>query len=123
VIFETLRIHSTSSLGLPRVVPPGPAVVVAGRAFLPGTVLSVPSYTMHHSAAIWGADVEQFDPDRWAEDRITAKMRAAFIPFSVGPRACVGRECPQCCCVVGAAHFSYSFFATPPFLLRPMNPL
>lgn len=92
VINETLRIHSTSSLGLPRVVPPGPGVTIANHHFPSFTVLSIPSYTIHHSAAIWGPDANEFNPNRWAEGAITDKQKAAFIPFSYGPRACIGRN-------------------------------
>jgi len=65
VIQETLRIHSTSSTGLPRVVPPGPGVSLAGHHFPQGTVLSVPAYTIHHSKEIWGDDADEFRPERW----------------------------------------------------------
>lgn len=65
VIQETLRIHSTSSQGLPRVVPPGPGVEICGHHFPQGTVLSVPAYTMHHSKEIWGKDADEFRPERW----------------------------------------------------------
>ncbi|EON62070.1 benzoate 4-monooxygenase [Coniosporium apollinis CBS 100218] len=90
VIKETMRIHSTSSLGLPRVVPPGPGIDVSGHHFPQATVLSVPAYTIHHSKEIWGPDADEFVPERW--ERITEKQKAAFIPFSYGPRACVGRN-------------------------------
>jgi benzoate 4-monooxygenase len=84
-----MRIHSTSSLGLPRLVV-GSGVDVDGYHFPAGTVLSVPTYTIHHSPAVWGADVEIFRPERW--EHITEKQKAAFIPVSYGPRACVGRN-------------------------------
>ncbi|GAB7328072.1 hypothetical protein MBLNU13_g00112t1 [Cladosporium sp. NU13] len=89
-IQETLRIHSTSSQGLPRLVPPGPGVEIAGHHFPQGTVLSVPAYTMHHSKEIWGKDADEFRPERW--DKVTERQRGAFIPFSYGPRSCVGRN-------------------------------
>ncbi|KAI9694401.1 MAG: hypothetical protein M1822_000017 [Bathelium mastoideum] len=92
VIKETMRIHSTSSLGLPRVVPPGPGVEIAGHHFAQGNVVSVPAYTIHHSKEIWGADANEFRPERWEEVRLTDKQKTAFIPFSYGPRACVGRN-------------------------------
>jgi len=85
-----MRIHSTSSLGLPRIVPPGPGITICNHHFPPGTVLSVPAYTIHHSTAIWGADAEEFRPERWLN--ATDAQKAAFIPFSYGPRACVGRN-------------------------------
>ena len=91
-ITEALRIHSTSSLGLPRVVPPGLSIDILGKSFPPGTVLSVPSYTIHHDTAIWGEDAMEFAPDRWEEGKITERQKNAFIPFSYGPRACVGRK-------------------------------
>jgi benzoate 4-monooxygenase len=90
VIKETMRIHSTSSLGLPRLIPPGPGLTINGRHFPQGTVLSVPAYTIHHSKEIWGPDADTFRPERW--EKVTEKQKAAFIPFSYGPRACVGRN-------------------------------
>lgn len=85
-----MRIHSTSSLGLPRVVPPGPGVTICGHDFPQGTVLSVPAYTIHHSKEIWGPDADSFRPERW--EKLTERQKNAFIPFSYGPRACVGRN-------------------------------
>ncbi|KZM26252.1 Benzoate 4-monooxygenase [Ascochyta rabiei] len=90
VIKETMRIHSTSSLGLPRIIPPGPGLTLSGHHFPQGTVLSVPAYTIHHSKEIWGPDADTFRPERW--EKVTEKQKAAFIPFSYGPRACVGRN-------------------------------
>jgi cytochrome P450 len=93
VIWETMRIHSTSAMGLPREIPPGnPPVEICGHIFYPGDVLSVPTYTIHHSKEIWGADADKFVPERWDPARLTARQKAAFIPFSTGPRACVGRN-------------------------------
>jgi len=89
VIKETMRIHSTSSLGLPRIVM-GQGITLQNHFFPPGTVLSVPAYTIHHSKEIWGADADEFNPERW--EKITERQKEAFIPFSYGPRACVGRN-------------------------------
>lgn len=92
VVNEALRHHSTSGIGLPRQIPAdaGRGVTIRGHYFPPGTVLSVPSYTMHHSREIWGPDAGEFRPERW--DAVTARQKNAFIPFSHGPRACVGRN-------------------------------
>lgn len=92
VLSETLRFHSTSGIGLPRQVPVDSpqGVHLLGHYFPPGTVLSVPSYTMHHSREIWGPDADEFRPERW--QTVTARQKNAFIPFSHGPRACVGRN-------------------------------
>jgi benzoate 4-monooxygenase len=91
VINETLRYHSTSGIGLPRQIPyDSKGVTLNGHFFPPGTVLSVPTYTIHHSKAIWGTDADDFKPERW--ENITTEQKNAFIPFSYGPRACVGRN-------------------------------
>ncbi|KAJ5720365.1 uncharacterized protein N7483_008299 [Penicillium malachiteum] len=90
-IDEGMRLHSTSAIGLPRLVTDsGLGVEFDGFFFPPGTVLSVPSYTIHHMAEIWGEDVEEFKPDRWLN--LTPRQKICFNPFSYGPRACVGQN-------------------------------
>jgi cytochrome P450 len=99
-----MRIHSTSAMGLPREIPQGaPPIVIAGHTFKAGDVLSVPSYTIHRSKEIWGPDAEQFVPERWSPERLTSRQKAAFIPFSHGPRACVGRNVAEMELLVMAA--------------------
>lgn len=89
-INEGLRLHSTSSLGLPRLVPEG-GLDVLGRHYEEGTVLSVPSYTIHREEKTWGEDYEAYRPERWFEIDQT-KIQKCFNPFSYGPRACVGKN-------------------------------
>ncbi|EKM77283.1 hypothetical protein AGABI1DRAFT_115220 [Agaricus bisporus var. burnettii JB137-S8] len=89
-INEGLRLHSTSSVGLPREVPEG-GMMVCGQFFAEGTVLSVPSYTIHRDRGVWGEDFEAYRPERWFE-RDQTLMQKTFNPFSYGPRACVGRN-------------------------------
>lgn len=91
-IDEAMRLHSTSALGLPRIVTAPKGVAYGETVFPPGTVLSVPSYTIHHSAEVWGTDVKEFKPDRWLKGNLTARQNICFNPFSYGPRACVGQN-------------------------------
>jgi benzoate 4-monooxygenase len=111
VIQETMRIHSTSSLGLPRVVPPGPGVAICGHHFPAGSVVSVPSYTIHRSTEIWGPDAAEFRPERWLGEKLTDRQKAAFIPFSYGPRSCVGRNVAEMelALIVGTVFRRYEF--------------
>lgn len=90
VINETLRLRTTVSVGLPRVVPKGGAIV-CGRFFEEGTVLSTPTYTVHRDTRVWGPDALEFRPDRWRREG-GADLEKAFLGFSYGPRACIGRN-------------------------------
>jgi benzoate 4-monooxygenase len=83
-INETLRIHSTSALGLPRMVPEG-GLEIAGRYFPEGAIVSVPSFTIHRDKDVWGEDVEAYRPERW-EEGDQSLIYATFNPFSLGPR-------------------------------------
>lgn len=72
-------------MGLPRLVPEG-GLHVSGKFFPEGTILSVPSYTIHRDPEIWGNDVEAFRPERWFEQD-QAGIQKTFNPFSYGPRS------------------------------------
>ena len=72
-------------MGLPRLVPEG-GLHVSGKFFPEGTVLSVPSYTIHRDPEIWGNDVEAFRPERWFEQDQVG-IQKTFNPFSFGPRS------------------------------------
>ncbi len=83
-INEGLRLHSTVGVGLPRVVPEG-GLTILGKTFTPGTIVSVPTYTVHRDKAVWGEDADVFNPDRWTQGD-KAAMQKAFAPFSIGSR-------------------------------------
>lgn len=91
VINESLRYHSTSAIGLPRTIPEGGATV-CGQKFPAGTILSCPAYTIHRDKSVYGKDADEYNPDRWLAPDARKNFDKAFIPFSVGPRACVGRN-------------------------------
>jgi benzoate 4-monooxygenase len=84
VINEALRLHSTSGIGLPRIVPEG-GLKIQGHFFKEGTVLSVPSYTIHRDKEVWGDDATVYRPERWFE-RDNDAIQRTFNPFSYGPR-------------------------------------
>ncbi|KAI0879065.1 cytochrome p450 benzoate 4-monooxygenase [Hypoxylon argillaceum] len=108
-IDEGMRLHSTSALGLPRLVIGKGGVFCENEHFPEGTVLSTPSYTLHHTAGIWGPDVEEFRPERWLN--ATPEQKMSFNPFSYGPRACVGQNVAhmELALIIGTAFHRYDF--------------
>ncbi|KAH9839883.1 cytochrome P450 [Rhodofomes roseus] len=93
VIHEGQRLHATIGAGLPREVPAGGATIL-GHHLKEGTWVSVPIYHLHRAESIWGPDASEFRPERWIEASPGRKkqMMEAFVPFSIGPRACIGRS-------------------------------
>jgi benzoate 4-monooxygenase len=45
---------------------------------------------VHHDKQTWGPDADFFRPERFYE--LTPLQEKAYIPFSIGPRACTGRN-------------------------------
>ncbi|GKZ32115.1 hypothetical protein AbraIFM66950_001254 [Aspergillus brasiliensis] len=88
---ESLRLSPPVSRGLERKTPPEGMYILGER--IPGnTTISVPTYAVHRDPDIF-PDSEAFRPERWLEDEEQVKqMRAVFIPFSSGARACIGRN-------------------------------
>ena len=54
-----------------------------------GTDIFICPYLLHRHAAHWD-DPEVFNPDRFAPAAVEARHRFAYLPFSAGPRYCIG---------------------------------
>lgn len=64
-----------------------------GSMTLPANMtIFMPILALHHDPQIWGKDVHIFKPERFAEGvaKATNNNAAAFFPFGLGPRTCVG---------------------------------
>ncbi|KAG9447961.1 hypothetical protein H6P81_014089 [Aristolochia fimbriata] len=91
ILYEVLRLY-----------PPAVNIVrtsvkkiqVGSHWFIPGVHLSFPVLLIHHDRELWGEDVEEFKPERFAEgiSKASKNQSAAFFPFGWGPRICVGQN-------------------------------
>jgi cytochrome P450 len=87
VISEGLRWISPLSGRLPRVNPRAPTTY-GDYVIPPGTVISMHSKFIHDNESIF-SDASSFKPERWlGPDR--RHLEHYLVPFSRGPRACVG---------------------------------
>ncbi len=86
VFRETLRLY-----------PPVPMMVrettrpedFRGRAVAPGAQVVLSPWHVQRHERLWDRP-DEFDPDRWQTDEGRQSARAGYIPFSSGPRVCVG---------------------------------
>ena len=93
-IDETMRLRPSSAFGLPREVPRG-GRWIAGRFVAEGVSVSVPTYSLLHNENVF-TDPDEFRPGRWTDtpssDPRMALMKKYYLPFSTGPRGCIGRN-------------------------------
>lgn len=68
-----------------RDVPVGDYVIPAGAWVM------ISPYSVHRNPAIF-PEPERFDPDRFTPENERALPQAAYIPFGIGPRACIGGQ-------------------------------
>lgn len=56
-----------------------------------GQVVNYSVYTMHRRKDFYGADAEEFNPDRWLGEK-GLRPGWEFLPFNGGPRICLGQQ-------------------------------
>ncbi|XP_008561958.1 PREDICTED: leukotriene-B4 omega-hydroxylase 3-like, partial [Galeopterus variegatus] len=87
-IKESLRLH-----------PPAPMIsrcctqdveLPDGRVIPKGNVCCISIFGIHHNPSVW-PDPEVYDPFRFDPEKIQKRSPLAFIPFSAGPRNCIGQ--------------------------------
>jgi cytochrome P450 len=108
-----------------RVVPPAPLVVrqttdelSLDEVKIPaGTVTWFPAAFLHKDPQSWGSTVDQFDPSRWEKPTIPG----SYIPFSGGPRECIGKHFAELESVVGLAVLlrTFDFDIDPDYKFMP----
>ena len=88
VVKESMRIQPPfSSIG--RVLTE--SITVDGWTFPPGTEIEIVIYWIHRDPEFW-PDPEKFDPERFSAENSRGRNPYAFVPFSAGPRNCIGQR-------------------------------
>ncbi|KAL0477180.1 cytochrome P450 [Acrasis kona] len=88
-IKETMRLHPPAILQ-GRVTTQD--VTLCGYRIPKGTMVTPSVYSVQHSDVYYGQDVKQFRPERWLGEEAKKIHRFAHIPFSAGPRVCLGNN-------------------------------
>lgn len=90
ILLETLRLYPPA-VSMSRVIDED---IKLGEVSLPaGVSLHLPVILMHHDKEIWGGNAKEFDPERFSHGVLKAtKGKPVYLPFSSGPRVCIGQN-------------------------------
>ena len=87
VLKESMRILPSVALFGRQSIEP---VTISGCTIPKNSLMLIAPWTLHHRADIY-PEPEKFDPERFSDERQDSIPRFAYLPFSEGPRVCIGR--------------------------------
>lgn len=101
VFKETLRLYPPA----PIIVRTSTANVTVPQGVIPrGSLLIFNIKHLHTNKTIWGSDADTFDPTRFYPECCKDRPAFSYIPFSAGPRNCIGMKYAQMSTKIIIAH-------------------
>lgn len=124
ILKESLRLYTPASLFAKEAF----TDMRLGDLFIPkGLSIWIPVLAIHHDKNIWGEDVNEFNPERFSEGTAKACKNnpMGFIPFSLGPRKCVGQTFTimQAKIVLAMIITTFTFHVSPSYRHAPISVL
>ncbi|XP_061197451.1 cytochrome P450 4F1-like [Saccostrea echinata] len=67
-------------------------ITIEGHKIPAGTNLVANIWCLHHNPMVWGQDHMEYKPERFSKENLAKMDSFAFLPFSAGPRNCIGQH-------------------------------
>ncbi|XP_052808735.1 leukotriene-B4 omega-hydroxylase 3-like [Mya arenaria] len=65
---------------------------IGGRNIPAGSIVQLNIWALHHKESVWGPDHMEFKPERFSPENVDKMSPFQFVPFSAGPRNCIGQH-------------------------------
>ncbi|GMN57791.1 hypothetical protein TIFTF001_026900 [Ficus carica] len=90
ILYEVLRLYPPVLLFVREIEK---QTQLGNLSLSPGMQVCLPTILVHYDAKLWGEDVKEFNPERFADgvSKVT-KGQVSFFPFGWGPRICIAQN-------------------------------